>query len=273
MKGDCWINGEPGTRIAADDRGLQYGDGIFETMSVRQGRVLLLESHLQRLAHGCERLLLPALPFEIIREEIIAAARLEPHAILKLIVTRGSGGRGYRPLQTASVTRILSRHVWPEHPQTWWREGIRARLCKTILGCNPQLAGLKHLNRLEQVLARAEWNDMDDVQEGLMTDASGAVVEGTMTNLFLRFADDEWLTPDLSACGVDGVMRRHLLKHARQAGVTVRVGNVSIAALRSARELFVCNSVLGVWPVKQVDDRHYEVGEMTREAQHWAELE
>ncbi|HEX5339788.1 MAG TPA: aminodeoxychorismate lyase [Gammaproteobacteria bacterium] len=271
MNTRCWINGEPGAQVAVDDRGLQYGDGLFETLAVRQGRVALLEYHLQRLARGCARLLLQALPLDLIREEIIAAAQDQQRAVLKLIVTRGVGERGYRPSRTAQPTRILMRYDWPDHPHTWQQYGIRTRICKTALGSNPQLAGLKHLNRLEQILARAEWSDTDDIQEGLMLDADGSVIEGTMTNVFARLAGGEWITPDLSCCGVTGVMRRYLLEQMQQAGIAVQVGKLAVAGLQTARELFVCNSIIGVWPARQVDDWHYEVGEMTREAQQWVE--
>lgn len=267
----CWINGEPGTWVAADDRGLQYGDGVFETMAVRQGRVVLLEPHLERLMRGCERLLFSPPSADVIRAEILAAAVVLEHAVLKLVITRGRGGRGYRPTQDVRPTRILTLHEWPAYPQRWWRDGVSVKLCKTILGGNPQLAGLKHLNRLEQVLARAEWSDSDTIQEGLMTDAEGSVIEGTMTNIFMRHADGMLVTPDLHTCGVAGVMRRYLLERAEQTGMPVRIGKLSIPELDKAQEIFMCNSVIGVWPVNRIDERSYPVGEMTRRFQQWTD--
>lgn len=271
MSARCWINGEPGTLVAATDRGLQYGDGVFETMAVRHGRITLLEMHLHRLMEGCERLgILPPSVISIQNELNVAVADQE-HAILKLIVTRGSGGRGYRPAKTMVPTRILALHDWPAYPERWWQDGIRIRICKTTLGSNPQLAGLKHLNRLEQVLARAEWSDTDAIQEGLMTDTDGAVIEGTMTNVFVRFADEMLVTPDVRVCGVAGVMRRYIIEKAKQVGVPMRVGKLTTPELDEAREVFVCNSVIGVWPVNRIGERSYPVGEMTRRIQRWTD--
>ncbi|MGH8369939.1 MAG: aminodeoxychorismate lyase [Gammaproteobacteria bacterium] len=271
MSGRCWINGEPGTLVAAADRGLQYGDGVFETMAVRHGRITLLEMHLQRLVEGCERLGIPPPSVTSIHNELNTAVADQERAILKLIVTRGSGGRGYRPAQVMTPTRILALHDWPAYPEHWWQDGIRIRICKTILGGNPQLAGLKHLNRLEQVLARTEWSDTDTIQEGLMTDADGTVIEGTMTNIFARLADGVLVTPDLQTCGVAGVMRRYIMERAKQVGVSMRVSKLIIPELDEAQEVFVCNSVIGVWPVNRIGERSYPVGEMTRRIQQWTD--
>ncbi|MGH8372729.1 MAG: aminodeoxychorismate lyase [Gammaproteobacteria bacterium] len=271
MNERCWINGEPGTLIAAADRGLQYGDGVFETMAVRHGRIVLLEMHLQRLVEGCERLGIPPPSVASIHGELNAAVPDQERAILKLIVTRGSSGRGYRPAQTVTPTRILALHDWPAYPESWWQNGIHVRICKTILGGNPQLAGVKHLNRLEQVLARAEWSDADSIQEGLMTDADGAVIEGTMTNVFARLADGTVTTPDVSVCGVAGVMRRYIMERAEQMSVPIRVSKLTIQELNEAQEIFVCNSVIGVWPVNTIGEWSYPVGEMTREIQQWTD--
>jgi len=263
-----WINGIPGTQITVEDRGLQYGDGVFETMAVRTGRIVLLDLHLQRLEDSCRRLSIALPPIDLIRDELHATAHDQQRAVLKLIVTRGTGGRGYRPV-TLPPTRILTLHEWPDYPANWWQDGIRARVCNTTLGSNSALAGIKHLNRLEQVLARAEWHDDDDIQEGLMTDSSGLVIEGTMTNLFVRLADGQWVTPDLHACGVAGVMRRYILERSKLERVTIRSGKLNVSDIQSASEIFVCNSVIGVWPVRQLENWKYKVGEMTRRIQQW----
>ncbi|HET7923009.1 MAG TPA: aminodeoxychorismate lyase [Gammaproteobacteria bacterium] len=271
MIATCWVNGIAGTQLSVADRGLQYGDGLFETLPVRNGRVPLLEAHLQRLNAGSRRLGFPALPLTELRTEIAAAARDQESAILKLVVTRGESARGYRAPADPQLTRILSRHAYPAYPDAWREQGICVRVCRTVLGINTQLAGLKHLNRLEQVLARAEWDEPDRVQEGLMRDADGAVIEGTMTNVFVRLADGRIMTPDLQHCGVAGVMRGYLLERLREAGLAPRIGTLRVADLDSAREVFVCNSVIGVWPVRELDGRHYAVGELTRMARQWAD--
>ena len=270
MTAACWINGEPGDCVPVCDRGLQYGDGLFETLAVEQGRILLLERHLQRLMEGCQRLRLPAPPLDRVRNELLHAAGKRRHAVLKLIVTRGSGERGYRPPVEAQTTRILTRHPWPEYPAAWMQRGIQMRICDTHLGHNRRLAGLKHLNRLEQVLARAEWNGADDIQEGLMLDAEGSVIEGTMSNVFAWLTHGILATPNLWLAGVAGVMRGYILERAGQEGIPLRIASMSLAELMQADEIFMCNSIIGVWPVAAIGHWKFAVGPMTRQAQAWA---
>lgn len=264
-----WINGAPESHVPADDRGLQYGDGVFETMAVLEGRIALLDFHLQRLDESCSRLAIKLPSISLIRDELQASACNLQRAILKLIITRGQGGRGYAPATSTEPTRILTLHDWPEYPANWWQDGIRARICSTTLGTNPALAGMKHLNRLEQVLARTEWHDTSEIQEGLMTDSGGLIIEGTMTNIFARLADGQWVTPDLRTCGVAGVMRRYILERCEREHLPVKIGRVGIADMHSVTEMFVCNSVIGVWPVRQLGNWKYKVGEMTRRIQQW----
>ncbi len=270
MSVDCWIDGEPAAAVPVQDRGLQYGDGLFETLAVKDGRIGLLAFHLDRLAEGCRRLGLAMPARDLLETELQAAAAGAAHAVLKLMLTRGSGGRGYRPPADAVARRILSRHPWPEYPEIWARDGVRVKVCDTRLAAQPRLAGIKHLNRLEQVLARAEWSDADDIQEGLMLDLEGRVIEGTMSNVFASPGEGVLLTPDLSRSGVAGVMRRHLLEQAANTGIKVRVEPFPLATLLRAREIFLCNSILGVWPVTEVVGRRYPVGALTRQAAAWA---
>lgn len=271
MNPACWINGVAATTLPVADRGLQYGDGLFETFAVKDGRIGLLGFHLERLTEGCQRLGIPRPPLEMLKSELKAAATDMPRAVLKLIITRGSGGRGYRAPADAVPLRMLARHPWPDYPASWAEEGVRLRVCDLRLAEQPRLAGLKHLNRLEQVLARAEWQDADGYQEGLMLDPAGAVVEGTMSNVFAAPREGMLLTPDLSRCGVAGVMRRHIMHRAREAGVQVQVADLPLAELMQCREIFLCNSLMGVWPVAELDWCSYKVGPMTRRAQAWAD--
>ncbi|MGH8312036.1 MAG: aminodeoxychorismate lyase [Gammaproteobacteria bacterium] len=267
----CWVNGKPQDQVPVSDRGLQYGDGLFETLPTTHGQIPLLAYHLDRLYAGCERLAINAPSREKLQVELLNTARGEQHAIFKLLVTRGAGGRGYQPPSHAQATRILTRHPWPDHPQAWREFGIQLRVCSTRLGHNSKLAGLKHLNRLEQVLARAEWSEREPWQEGLMLDEEGAVIEGTMTNVFARLANDHRVTPELSRCGVAGVMRRHLLERCMQDGEPVHAVRLSLKELQDAREVFVCNSLIGIWPVRRLADQEYTVGEWTRRMQHCAQ--
>ena len=136
------------------------------------------------------------------------------------------------------------------------------RICRHRLPDNPPLAGVKHLNRLDQILARAEWQD-DGIQEGLMQDQKGHVIEGVMSNLFL-VSEGVLFTPDLSRCGVAGIVREIILQLADQQHIPVRITDLDIQAVLQADELFVCNSVLGIWPVRQLEERHWQPGPVTR---------
>jgi 4-amino-4-deoxychorismate lyase len=268
MKPAAWVNGEPAETLRLADRGLQYGDGLFETLAVRDGSLRRLDMHLDRLREGCARLCLPMPEEELLRRELGRAAEGETRAVLKLMLTRGPGGRGYRPPEPPSVTRMVFRHAWPDYPVDWHTHGVELRICTTRLAVGSPLAGVKHLNRLEQVLARAEWSD--GVQEGIMLDAEDRVVEGTMTNLFASPAEGRLVTPDLSRSGVAGVTRRHVLARATDEGVQVEVRDLSLDELLASREIFVCNSIVGVWPVRRIASRDYAVGPMTRLAAQWA---
>lgn len=267
MKPAAWVNGEPAETLRLADRGLQYGDGLFETLAIIEGRVRRLELHLDRLRDGCARLRLPMPDETLLREEVRLASAGETRAVLKLMLTRGSGGRGYRPPEPPTVTRLLFRHSWPDYPERWATDGIELRICTTRLAVGSPLAGLKHLNRLEQVLARSEWSD--GAQEGLMLDAEGRAVAGTMTNLFASPAEGRLVTPDLSRSGVAGVTRRHILARAEAEGLRVDIRDLSLAQLLDCREIFVCNSIAGVWPVTRIAERRYPAGDMARRAQGW----
>jgi 4-amino-4-deoxychorismate lyase len=239
-----WINGRRGTVIDCRDRGLQYGDGLFETMRVRRGRIRLLELHLERLAEGCRRLGIEV-PEAGLEREAAARARQCIDGVLKLIITRGRGVRGYRPSGKERCTRVLSLHPLP--PAETLPKPVRVRVCRTRLGLNPDLAGLKTLNRLESVMARAEWRDVR-VWEGLMRDVEGTVVCGTMSNVFLR-RGSTLMTPALDRCGIAGVMRRWVLEQAKDLRLRVWQGRVPIEAVRDAEEVFMTNAVAGVVPV------------------------
>lgn len=258
------INGVPATRIDVHDRGLHYGDGLFETLAVHNGEPALWDMHMQRLQSGCQRLNFPALDLVLLRTEamsllqsnVISGSGSVGQGVLKIIITRGSGGRGYRApsspsvLATGGATRMLAFYPWPDYPATFWSEGVTVRVCATRLGWCPALAGIKHLNRLEQVLARSEWDDVN-VPEGLMLDIQGNVIEGTMTNLFVVY-NGQLLTPDVSQCGVAGVMRGWVLACARMAGIPSAMTVLTLDRVSSAEEMFLCNSVIGVWPVREV---------------------
>lgn len=258
------INGVVGEQVSVRDRGLQYGDGVFETVAVCHGRALLWEAHLERLRLGCERLAIPMPESGLLHDEAARLCTGVTKGVLRLTLTRGAGGRGYASGDAGEPTRVLSLFPWPAYEPGWAETGVLARLCDTRLARNPRLAGIKHLNRLEQVLARREWED--DVAEGVMRDEAGDVIEGVMSNLFL-VTDGVLSTPDLSYCGVAGVMRALVLEKARAVGLSARIGRVTLDDLEHCDELFFTNSIIGIWPVVGFENRHYRVGPMTRQLQ------
>ena len=256
-----WLVNGQSTGLDPADRGLAYGDGLFETMAARDGRIRWLDLHLDRLEEGCRRLEIPAPSRSLLADEIDAYCPREGRAVVKLIVTRGPGARGYRPPEPATPTRVLAVLPWPEYPDSYYRDGISVRTCRSRLGENPALAGIKHLCRLEQVLAELELRG-DAVQQGLVLDAGGHVVGGTASNVF-AVARAELSTPSLERCGIRGVMRRAVLEAARTLGLRAEERDVTPDELLDADEIFVTNSLFGIWPVTNLDGQRFSVGPAT----------
>ena len=286
-------------RVAADDRGLAYGDGLFETLLVHEGRAVWWDAHWRRLRWGAERLRI-ALPDErVVAAEASDLIEGMTHGVLKCVLTRGSGGRGYAPPAEAEPMLVLSLHAPPAATPS---QGLEVRWCDTRLALQPALAGIKHLNRLEQVLARAEWNE--DYDEGLMLDMQGRVVAATAANVFVR-RDGQWLTPPVAECGIAGVARRWMLDTdervicATAGNVFARIGGrwltppvdrcgvagvmrewllahvdgaaeavLDRRAIETAEAVLICNSVRGLQPVRRIGQRewpdHGAVGELAR---------
>lgn len=261
----AWVDGQLAGGLSIHDRGLAYGDGLFETIKVVDGCPQLLDRHLHRLERGCQRLLIPC-STEAVRDQLLAFSAELGDGVAKLILTRGEGMRGYAPPDPIAPRVILLGSDLPSYPKAHVEHGVQLYPCMTRLAEQPMLAGLKHLNRLEQVLARAEWND-PEFGEGLMLDASGRVVEGVFSNLFI-VESGKLLTPSLDRCGVAGVMRAELLGRARNAGQVTQVTDISLDRLINADEVFVCNSLYGVWPVRQLEATVWSVGPVTRKLQY-----
>lgn len=257
------INGLATAMIPVQDRGLLYGDGVFETMAVLNGHIPLWPHHLQRLQAGCVQLKIPVPEEAMLVDETTQLYKNIPRAILKIIVTRGTGARGYAFPEPGNPTRILQLSAWPTESLDLWQRGVRVRLCQTRLAHQPCLAGLKHLNRLEQVLARAEWND-PAIAEGIVCDYAGNVIEAVAHNLFLVKAGTLY-TADLNLCGVAGVMRKIVLELATSLGINTVISTISMEMLRQAEEVFLSNSIHGLWPIRQIENNIYPVGPMTRQ--------
>jgi len=261
------VNGEFRDYIEIADRGFQYGDGLFETIAVVGGKPAFWHQHWQRLQSGCRCLNIPLPNPEILFSEAKNLCRQADKGVLKIIVTRGAGGRGYRQPNDIVPNRVLSLHPFPDYPDSYKEKGITARFCTTRLGLNTVLAGIKHLNRLEQVLARAEWTD-PAIQEGIMLDNNAHVIEGTMTNLFYA-KNDTLYTSAIVQAGIAGVMRHIILSLSSSRGLPAVEHLYSINELLSADEIFVCNSIIGIWPVNRIADTDYPVGPKTKLIQQW----
>jgi 4-amino-4-deoxychorismate lyase len=248
-----WINGVRADSVASTDRGLHYGDGLFETITCVAGQPRWLPLHLERLRHGCQRLLLPFDAFDALGAEIGTLADAGERCIIKVLLTRGPAlRRGYAPGGDERPTRIVTRYDWlPENPRAG--EGLRVGLSPVTLGLNPLLAGLKHLNRLEQVLAQAAMRSLP-LDEVLMLSSAGHVIGGSMSNVF--FADADGLfTPSLADCGVEGIMRRRVCAAAERCGMPVKTRQVAAAELARVQEAFLTNVRWEVQPIASLADR------------------
>ncbi len=257
------IDGEEAASIGLEERGLHYGDGLFETMRVRDGDLPLWPLHAERLCEGCERLHLPPPDLERVEGWLARLAAGVADGVVKLIYTRAGGGRGYAPPAPPRGRVFLLLYEAPAMPPGWARDGMRVRFCDTVLARQPHLAGIKHLNRLEQVLARGEWTD-PAIGEGLVCDTGGCVISATAANLFI-VRGPGLATPALEHCGVKGVMRRIIMEHCAQEGIPLQEGTLTPADVTAAGGALLCNSVRGAWPVCEVDGRPLPVPALVHE--------
>ena len=244
------VNGKQGDLISIRDRGLLYGDGVFRTLRVSSSAAFQWPLHYQKLQHDCSVLGIPCPEFPLLSAELGELTLIHPDGVVKLIVTRGQGARGYAPPVRPKTTHIWDITALPDYPAGWAKYGIRARLCDLRLSKQPRFAGIKHLNRLENVLAAAESNDAD-IAEGLLMDVDGNIIGGTRSNLFL-VSRGELITPDLSRCGVAGVQRDRVMAWAAQHNMALQVRDVGLNELLHADESFLVNSVFGLWPIREL---------------------
>jgi 4-amino-4-deoxychorismate lyase len=246
------VPADPARAIDANDRGFQYGDGLFETALIVDCRVRFLDDHLQRLADGCERLGIATPDRSLLVTDIERVVANVRRGVLKIVVTRGVASRGYRPAQGVNPTRVVAVYPAPEEAP---RRMLMLRWCETRLARNARLAGIKHLNRLEQVLAQAEWQDAD-FDEGLMLDTEGELVSATAANVFV-VRDGALVTSDLRFSGVRGVLRGQVLGAARQLGIAVSEEPLWPYHVECASEVFLTNSVRGIRSVGALGDRQW----------------
>jgi len=244
------VNGQSTDSVSARDRGLAYGDGVFRTLRTQAGQPVWWEDQYAKLVADCSALMLDCPGQAELLAEVCQVAETG-QGIVKIVLTRGAGARGYALPSEPATTCIVLASALPQHAQAF--DDIQARWCALKLARQPRLAGIKHLNRLENVLARAEWDD-PAIAEGLLCDDSGAVISGVMSNIFW-VKDGELFTPDLSQCGVAGVARMRLLRAAERLGLSTHIDRFLPADILAADEVMICNSVMGVRRVARLDDK------------------
>ena len=248
------VNGQQAENISIRDRGFQYGDGCFETVRILFKKPILWSEHLKRLKYACKTLQL-SVNFDLLKSEVAQLIRVNKatNVILKIIITRGEGGRGYAPAVQSDCTRILQLIDYVA-PST--SSGARVVVCRHRLSSNSFLGGIKHLNRLDQVLASAQIPA--DCDEGLCMDEAGYVIEGCRSNLLFAI-DNKLVSPDLSKSGVEGVMLDHLIDEFGVKGIAVIRRTISMSELKRADEILLCNSVFGVWPIAEILNEDWRI--------------
>ncbi len=258
------VNGQPEAALCAYDRGLMYGDGVFRTLRVRDGRPVWWADHMAKLAADAERLAIPSPPAEAWARDVADVLPSLPKAcVLKLVLTRGPGLRGYAPDGKLTPTRVLLASSWPQQIETVAARGARLRLCHLRLAEQPLLAGIKHLNRLENVLAAMACADAG-IDEGLLLDAAGRVVGGTRSNVFI-YRQGALFTPRLHRCGVAGVARARLMQAANDLKLPVHEADITLEQLLKAEEVMLTNSLIRVWPVACLGERSWDPPRVSRE--------
>ncbi|MDH2919407.1 MAG: aminodeoxychorismate lyase [Sideroxydans sp.] len=249
------INGQVGQSISIRDRGLLYGDGVFRTLRAQRGIALHQNLHLQKIQQDCAKLGIHCPALSHLEHELAGLLVQHPNAIIKLIITRGIAQRGYAASADGEPTHLWDVSELPVYPAQNYTLGIALRICELRLSQQPRLAGIKHLNRLENVLAANEPHAAK-FAEGLLLDAQGNVIEAIRSNVFI-VQSGVLLTPDLTQCGVAGVQRDRVIAYAAQHAMPLQIRTISLAEVLAADEVFLVNSVLGLWSVRECGNRHW----------------
>lgn len=246
----CSVNGESISSVSSLDRGLAYGDGFFTTAKVVNAKVEMLNEHIERLFNTAIQLKINNLDIEKIESDMQIIASKYELAVLKVIVTAGSGGRGYSRMESLTPTVIISVHDYPMSYLSQYEEGISVGISKTKLSVNGQLSGLKHLNRLDQVLVKKDLESLpfDDL---LVFNWNEHLIEASAANVFWFDRDEELYTPSVELSGVNGLMRQRILSHYPNT----KIVKVDKEYLNEINSMFICNAVMGIMPVKSLAGR------------------
>jgi 4-amino-4-deoxychorismate lyase len=263
-KNSYLINGDFNQEISPLDRGFAYGDGIFRTMLIHNGQPDNWPLHYQKLVADCAVIGIVCPSAELLISDIhqlFSVTENQPE-VAKIIITRGEGARGYAPSAITNPTRVVIKSAIPNYAPDIFEKGVSLHLCETRLPPQNKLAGIKHLNRLENVMARMEWSD-ESLFDGLMLDQQDGVIECTMSNIFVRF-DDMLITPDLTACGVAGITRQRIIWFANMLRLKVEVKSLPFAKMAFADEVIICNSLFGAIAVSNIGYKKWPVQNLAK---------
>jgi len=257
---------KPADVVSIDDRAFQYGDGLFETIAIRSGEPRLWNYHLDRLTTGCERLRIAPPDLRSLRTQldhaVAQSGEIPAYCAAKIVVSCGVSARGYaRETPTSAATYIGVFATMPVATELY-RDGVETLVCDTRLALFSATAGLKTLNRLEQVLARSECTT-HSAFEGLTLDASEQLICGTMSNVFI-VSNQTIITPSLHRCGVEGVMRRHTIETLHANGIAVDIRDVGEDELYRSDEVFLTNSQFGILPVRRCGEKVWRQHPLTQ---------
>ncbi len=262
------VNGQPARSIPADDRAFLYGDQLFETIAFRAGRAPLWQHHMARLKDSAPRLFMPVPDPELLAAECRLLLGERGDGVVRISLSRGSGGHAFEPLAEPSLRRVLTRRKWPEHLEEQRKRGLVVHRSPVRLAESSGLAGIKHGNRLEQVLA-AEHARRAGVDEALVFATSGELIESIAGNVVL-LVDGAALTPILDRAGVAGVGLSWLEQAADGAISRARLHAVDIDR---AEAILMINSIAGIRPVRMLDERALTIPPLVRRWQQlWEKL-
>ncbi|PFG55819.1 4-amino-4-deoxychorismate lyase [Vibrio sp. ES.051] len=264
-----WVNGVPQTHVSLGDRSFQYGDGCFTTILTKYGKLAYWPEHIERMDSCLQTLQIPLPDWQVVHDWALRAALSNERAGIKIHVSRGVGGRGYSPNGIEGPVVTISNFVFPSHYSAWRKTGVHLGVCEMRLGIQPLLAGHKHNNRLEQILAKAEI-DNSEFSDAVTLNVQNHVIETTMANLFW-VKGNKVFTPELTQSGVAGVMRRKVFEYLKVINTEMVVDAFSLSDLLDADEAFMCNSLLGVVPIRSITESNskilFPIGKLTQRLQ------
>jgi 4-amino-4-deoxychorismate lyase len=256
------INGSFDYAISPFDRGFAYGDGVFRTLVMRNGVPESWPQHYQKLVADCAAINIVCPSAELLMDDLQQLFTPDEVAVAKVIITRGEGNRGYTPPPITAPMRVVTKSAMPEYPAERFSVGVNLHVCETRLALQPKLAGIKHLNRLENVLARMEWNDAhtaSGIADGILLDTNDNVIECTAANIFARFGDT-LITPSLAQCGVAGITRQRIIELAHTLSLKTSVETFNLGKLFAADEVIICNSIYDAWQVRKIAEKTIKTG-------------